>query len=214
MDSLDLILYRFLAIVPAFTLHELGHALTATWLGDPTPRWRGRLTLNPLAHVDWIGMLLLLVVGFGWAKPVEVNASNFRNPRWGMMLVTAAGPLANVVLALAGAIGLFWSYPIAAPVWDGALVQFLYIFVQMNIVLVVFNLLPVPPLDGSHIMAALFPRSFFNSYEIRQYGGIVLMLLLVTRLLDRPLILATGWLGSHILAFGRAVAAVLPAVAP
>lgn len=214
MDSLELILFRFLAIVPAFTLHELGHALTATWLGDPTPRWRGRLTLNPLAHVDWIGMLLLLVVGFGWAKPVEVNPSNFRNPRWGMMLVTAAGPLANIVLAIAGAIGLFWSFPAAIAVWDGAIVQFLYIFVQINIVLVVFNLLPVPPLDGSHIMAALFPRSFFNSFQLRQYGGIVLMLLLVTRLLDAPLMIATRWLSGHIEAIGLAVASVLPAVAP
>lgn len=203
MPAWELVLLRLLAVVPAFTLHELGHALTADRLGDPTPRWQGRVTLNPLKHVDWIGLLLLLTVGFGWAKPVPVNPRNFANPRWAMFWVTIAGPLANAVLALAGAIGLFWG-GIGVPFW--------YMFVRMNVVLIIFNLLPVPPLDGSKIMAALFPRSFFNSYEIQQYGGIVLMLLLVTRVLQPPLAMATDWLTGVFLGAGQAVAGVLPAI--
>lgn len=212
MDSLDVMVYRLLAIVPAFTLHELGHALAATWLGDPTPRWRGRVTLNPLAHVDWIGLLLLLVVGFGWAKPVEVNPGNFRNSRAGMALTTAAGPLANLLLAFAGALGIFFGGDAALAVWDGRLMQFLFIFVHMNIVLVVFNLLPVPPLDGSRLLAAAFPRSVFNSSAMQQYGGIILMLLLVTRMLDTPLVLATRWLGAKVLSAGQAVAGLFGVV--
>lgn len=197
----DLMLLKLLAIVPAFTLHELGHALTADRLGDPTPRWQGRITLNPLKHVDWIGLLLLLTVGFGWAKPVEVNARNFRDPRWGMFLVTIAGPAANLLLALAGAIGYFLG---------GGQLVFWAVFVQINIILFVFNLLPVPPLDGSHLMATLFPRSIFNSPEARQYGWVILMLLLVTGLLDKPLWLVTRSLEGVVMAFGRAVALALP----
>lgn len=203
MLAWDTVLLRLLAVVPAFTLHELGHALTADRLGDPTPRWQGRVTLNPLRHVDWIGLLLLVTVGFGWAKPVQVNPNNFRNPRWDMLWVTIAGPLANVLLAVAGAIGLFWG---------GVAESYLMMFIHMNIVLFVFNLLPVPPLDGSKIVAALFPRSIFNSYQMQQYGSIVLMLLLVTRLLSAPLFLATRWLTGIVLSVGYAIASVLPAV--
>src|SRR5690606_25413257 len=164
-------------------------------MGDPTPRSLGRLTLNPAAHVDPLGLLLLFFAGFGWARPVPVNPYNFADPRRGMMLVAAAGPLSNLVLAYLTLV----VQALAGPdlMYPGSFAgQLLVQFYRFNLVLAVFNLLPVPPLDGSRILAGLLPgRGFVDALE--QYGWLLLMLLIFTRVIDAvmgPLLRGLNWL--------------------
>lgn len=171
------------AVVLGLTFHELAHGWVADSLGDPTPRYHGRLTLNPLAHVDVIGLILLFIAGFGWAKPVPVNPYNFRgNMRQGMVLVSLAGPAANLVLAFLGAVLLglgVWALPYGY--------EILTAVVRINIVLAVFNLLPVPPLDGSKILAGLLPGRQAWLYTLESYGTIILLFLLFTGVIGRVL---------------------------
>ncbi|NYE58661.1 site-2 protease family protein [Carboxydothermus ferrireducens] len=161
-------------IVVGLTIHEFSHALVATSLGDDTPRREGRLTLSPLSHIDPVGFLLLLIAGFGWAKPVPVNPYNFRGePRNGMALVALAGPLSNFVLAFIIVLFLAFGGINLPYAWEIGITA-----VAINVSLGVFNLLPVFPLDGEKI----FNRFF--SYEIRKfmvsYGQAILLLLLFT----------------------------------
>lgn len=158
----------------ALPVHEFAHAFTAVHLGDPTPRYQGRYTLNPLRHLDPIGALLIVLVGFGWAKPVQWNPRNINiDRRLGAILVAATGPLSNLLLAL-----------ISLVVWRfigevGFLDAFLYLFAEINVALFVFNLIPIPPLDGSHILFALLPNNFRQvQFFLMQYG-IFLMLIVV-----------------------------------
>ncbi|KJS82717.1 MAG: peptidase [Peptococcaceae bacterium BICA1-8] len=177
----NLTLENLLILVPvvliAITFHELAHGWVAYQLGDPTPKIQGRLTLNPISHLDPLGALLLLVAGFGWAKPVEVNPYYFQGDRHkGMMLVALAGPLANILIAFIGA--LLFSY-------FGSYGSYAFIFfsnlVMINIYLAAFNLLPVPPLDGSKILAGLLPKSQVNLlFSLEGYGPLILMLLIIT----------------------------------
>jgi len=170
------LLLRIIAILIAVTFHEFAHAWMADRLGDPTPRLRGRLSLNPIVHLDLLGSLLLLVAGFGWAKPVEVNPRNFTNWRKGMMLVAVAGPLANVTLAFL--IGLLFQLHLV----DGAtlLGQVALVAVYFNVVLAVFNLIPVPPLDGSRILSGLLPPAQALAYDrLAPYGPFVLLVLIM-----------------------------------
>lgn len=173
------------ALLPAFVLHELAHAYTAVALGDPTPRYQGRLTLNPLKHLDLIGTILILSTGFGWARPVEVNPSNFRDPLRDNAMVAAAGPLTNLLLALLAAFGLVALRP------DGLTLTFLYQFFAFNVALFVFNLIPIPPLDGSRILTGVLPRR--QAYAFRQlepYGWAILLFVMLFGALDfilRPL---------------------------
>ncbi|HUZ17617.1 MAG TPA: site-2 protease family protein, partial [Spirochaetia bacterium] len=145
------------AVLVGFTFHEFAHAFTAVKLGDRTPIEQGRYTLNPIAHISIFGFLLILLVGFGWAKPVQFNRSNFKHPRRDEVLVALAGPLTNLLLAiffvlvLKLAVTLFPS--ITTDAANGYLIErFLVSFVWINLVLFIFNLLPVPPLDGSHLV--------------------------------------------------------------
>lgn len=181
-------LYDYITFIPAIlvaiTFHEYAHGKTAALLGDPTPGSQGRLTLNPMAHLDLLGTLMLLTVHFGWAKPVQVNPIYFRGDRRrGMLLVGLAGPLMNLVLAYLAAFG--WRLtPPSNPVLATFFVQLLWI----NVALAVFNLIPVPPLDGSKILANLLPRrSAMFFYQLESYGPIILLLLLVTGLVGRIL---------------------------
>jgi len=172
---------RLIVLVPvvliAITLHEFAHGWVAYHLGDPTPKMQGRLTLNPISHLDPLGALLLLVAGFGWAKPVEVNPFHFRGDRRrGMMFVALAGPLTNVLVAFVGALvyNQFGSF-------GGIGSIFFRNLILINIYLAAFNLLPVPPLDGAKILAGLLPRSSLNFiYALEGYGPLILMLLIVT----------------------------------
>lgn len=187
------LLPRILAILVAVTVHECAHAWVADRLGDPTPRLRGRLSLNPLVHLDVVGTLLLLVAGFGWAKPVEVNPLRFADRRRGMMQVAAAGPLANVTLAFV--VGYFFRLGLEeSAVW---LAHPAITIIYINVVLAVFNLLPVPPLDGSRILAGLLPPAQVLTYErLAPYGPVVLLVLVMMpgSLIGRVLGPPVSWL--------------------
>lgn len=169
------------AILIGLTLHEFAHGFVAYRLGDPTPKYQGRLTLNPLAHLDPIGTLLLLFAHFGWAKPVQVNPYYFEgDKRRGMMIVSLAGPFANVLVAYLGALFVGLMQKGILP-YNGLTAQFLLYLVQINLVLAAFNLIPVPPLDGSKILAGILPRETGDVfYRMEQYGPLILMLLIIT----------------------------------
>lgn len=181
--SLASFLTRAVILLIAFPVHEFAHAWTATQLGDDTPRLNGRLTLNPLAHLDPIGSLLLLVSGFGWAKPVPVNPYALRrNSSAGMMLVSIAGPLSNLVLALLAAVpfraGLVTPYTGAQTSLPG-LSQFLLEFIFINLILLLFNLIPVFPLDGEKVAEYFLPPGGQAILErIRPYGPMILLALI------------------------------------
>lgn len=157
-------------ILVALPVHEMAHAAMAVQLGDPTPRMQGRYTFNPVAHIDPIGALLILFTGFGWAKPVQWNPNNIEvDIRVGTILVAAAGPFSNLLLAAVGAFLVpFADFPM--------LERFLTFFVWINALLFVFNLIPIPPLDGSHILFALLPG---DNFELRmalgRFGFLILL---------------------------------------
>jgi len=142
------------AILLALSIHEYFHAWTADFLGDPTARYQGRLTINPLVHLDPFGTLLLLFVGIGWGKPVPFNPFNLRSQKWGPALVALAGPTSNFLIAL-----IFGSLLRFLELTNPSLIFFFSFFVWINLILGVFNLIPIPPLDGSHIFLTLFSFS-------------------------------------------------------
>ena len=176
-DTLQLALILIPCLVIAIVFHEVAHGWAALALGDPTAKEKRRLTLNPIRHVDPVGTLLvpgaLALAGapvFGWAKPVPVNYSRLNNPRFGMMAVAAAGPATNIVLATIGALALGLLAPQLA-ISQGMLGQALFYFILINIFIATFNLLPIPPFDGSHIVEGALPRRWARAYErLRPYG--------------------------------------------
>lgn len=159
-------------ILLALTLHEYAHAYMAYRLGDKTAQEEGRLTANPLRHLDPLGTLLLFIAGFGWAKPVPVNPWHFDNPKKGMMYVSLAGPGTNLLLALIGAILFGFLTP------SGDMFFMLNYFVYINVLLAVFNILPIPPLDGSKILAGILPGRQTWLYQLERYGTPILFLLI------------------------------------
>ena len=170
-------------------VHEFAHGWAATRLGDYTPRYQGRLTLNPLAHIDYIGALCILLFGFGWAKPVQVNSRNFDNPRRDMAITAAAGPAANIIMAFIALLlgNLCYIIPVNHSVVIYVYLFFLYV-ADINIYLAVFNLIPIPPLDGSRILSAFLPPKYY--YKLMQYERylfILVMALIWSGVLDRPL---------------------------
>jgi Zn-dependent protease len=198
MLGLDIptLIARAVVLLIAFTIHELAHAVTADRLGDPTPRRMGRITLNPLAHLDPLGTILLLLAGFGWAKPVMVNPMNFRgNPRTGMAIVAAAGPLSNLVMAALGALIVRLGIVSLNELISGAFPSpgfFLSVFIQINLILAFFNLIPIPPLDGSKILFAILPAELtYRLRPLEQYGFLLLMgiVFLVPTVLDYLIVL-------------------------
>ena len=173
----------------SIVLHELAHGWVANRMGDPTAMRLGRLSLNPLKHIDPIGTLLLFVFGFGWAKPVPVDVRNFREPRKGFILVSAAGIVANTILAFIAmlALRLF-----SGAAWDGLNV-FLFFLAQVNLTLAAFNLIPIPPLDGSKILMGLVSGPVLQLFlQLERYGFIILIVLLYFDVLD-PVIRFLRW---------------------
>lgn len=180
----------------SLTIHEAAHAWTADKLGDPTARMLGRVSLNPLVHIDWIGTVLLPMISLfsglpliGWAKPVPVNLNNLRQPRRDFMIVAAAGPISNLLQACVAAAALRLALgSVSASDEITPLVSGLFVAVQVNLLLAFFNLIPVPPLDGGNVLLGLLPERLAASYgQIRQYGFLVLYALLFTGL-------ATAWI--------------------
>jgi len=188
-DSLLLAIIVIPSLVIAIVFHEVAHGLVAYALGDPTAKNQRRLTFNPVRHVDPVGTLLvpgaLWLFGgpiFGWAKPVPVNALRLRNPRYGMMAVAAAGPAMNLLLALVGAVilGLMARSMEPAAIADpGLLVQGIFTFILINLFLAFFNLLPIPPFDGGHIVQGLLPRSLAVHWAKIQQLGMLLLIVII-----------------------------------
>lgn len=181
-------LLRALVVLITIPFHESAHALVSHWLGDDTAVRAGRLSMNPLRHFDPLGALCMLVGGVGWAKPVSVDPRRYKNPKLGMALSAAAGPAANLLLAWVSMVvyrvcvrlGLYDSYMI----WP----TFLAYMISMNISLAVFNLLPVPPFDGSRIALLFLPqRLYFQAMRYERYIMIAVLILVLLGVLDRPL---------------------------
>ncbi len=177
---------QLLFLIPAFlvavTVHELAHGVVADRLGDPTARVQGRLTLNPLPHIDPLGAVAFLLAGFGWAKPVPVNAYNLRHPRRDMAWIAAAGPLSNFAVAFVGLVGVVLIQRIGM----GAFVAeplggVLFAVFRFNLALGIFNLIPLPPLDGGHFLPYFLPRASWTTlHQLEQYGPMILLLLVMT----------------------------------
>ena len=171
-------------IVIAMVVHEYAHARVADALGDYTPRMQGRLTLNPAAHVDPIGLLMLFIVHFGWAKPVQINPMNFSNPRRDDILVSLAGPASNLITSFIALIILVLMAKLDFPFSDGVLIVFNLIIIY-NINFAIFNMLPIPPLDGSHILRNLLPYELARGYEqLERYSFIFLIIIIATPILS------------------------------
>ena len=190
-DRLLELLITAAAAVVCITLHEVCHGLAAYALGDPTARRQGRLSLNPLKHLDLWGMVMLIFVKVGWAKPVPVNPRYFRNPRAGMAAVSLAGPVSNVLLSAVAAVGYAVSafYAIYQDMaWLDWVAEFFYCVFYISAGLAVFNLLPIPPLDGSKVVFAFLPEAWYwKLMRYERYGMFLLMALLLTGALDMPL---------------------------
>jgi len=182
-------IFRIPALLITLTVHEYAHARMAVALGDPTPRVLGRLTLNPIAHLDPVGLIMMWLFKFGWAKPVPINPGNFANVRQGTILVSLAGPVSNILLALVTAIVI-----VLLSIFDlvkGEWLKVLWLTYSYNIVFAVFNLLPLPPLDGSKVVASLLPGRQAYAYErLEPYGPWILLALVylgVISVVTRPL---------------------------
>lgn len=184
-NPLELLIWA-IAVVVAITVHEANHALVAVQLGDPTPRLMGRVSLNPLRHLDPIGTLMLVVARFGWGKPVLFNPNNLRiNPAIGSAMVSAAGPVANILTAYVTARVLNATFGVS-PEWS-ALLQSI---VLVNVILAVFNLLPIPPLDGFGVVAGLAPKTFAPALApLHTYGPLILLALVFLPALGGPNVL-------------------------
>lgn len=188
------LLYALPAVLIGLTVHEWAHAFSAYRLGDPTARNLGRMTLNPFAHFDPVGLICMILLGFGWAKPVPINPRNFRHYKRDEILVSLAGITANLIIALAATF-VFYLGVLKWNLGDnGAFLTIVSSIVYLNICLCFFNLIPIPPLDGSHVLECAlghkFPRAMLF---LRQYGFIILLVLLVTGIVSRFLGAAASW---------------------
>jgi Zn-dependent protease len=170
-SGLYLLLAYLVVVVVAITIHEFMHAWSANYLGDNTAKYSGRITLNPIAHLEPIGSLMLIFFGFGWGKPVPVNPNNFQNPRVGNALVSLAGPFSNLALALF--LGALYKIPqISSATYIGD-INLLYLGIWINLLLMLFNLLPIPPLDGSKFFALFFPK--LEDPRLQAYGILIVL---------------------------------------
>lgn len=183
------IVTRIPAVIIGFTIHEFAHALSAVRCGDSTPRNQGRLTLNPASHINAWGFIMLLLFGFGWAKPVQVRPGNFKHPKRDDILVSLMGPLSNLLLA-------FITFPIvyALNVPELAL-HFIFQLYTVNLMLSIFNLLPIPPLDGFHIVKDFFGHKNLRFFWfLEQYGMLILFGLSLIGVLGTVIGFFTGWI--------------------
>lgn len=188
----DFSLMQIVAGIPgliiAMVVHEYAHAQVALWLGDFTPRLTGRLTLNPRAHIDPIGMIMLFLVHFGWAKPVMINPNNFKQSKRDDILVSLAGPMANLVTAFLTLFLLLLYDRLGGNITTGIYTVF-QLIIEYNIGFAIFNLLPLPPLDGAHVLMNILPRDLaYKLAGLERYSLLILIVLLMTPVLSMILI--------------------------
>lgn len=196
------LLYRFLnliltlpAVLLAISVHETAHGYAAYKMGDPTAKYSGRLSLNPLAHFDLIGFLCMLFFHFGWAKPVPINPDNFKDRKKGVILVSLAGPVSNLAMAIISAVilGIVGKFTGFAALFSNVtslkglnvLIVMLYYCIIINVGLMIFNLIPIPPLDGSRVLTEFLPgRIKYKFYRYERYSFLALLLIIYTGILD------------------------------
>lgn len=186
-DWLRSIVYMLPGLIIGFTVHEFCHAAVAVKLGDSTPRLEGRMTLNPMAHIDWLGIVLFIFLGWGYARPVRTVPSNYKNRKWGSFFVSLAGPASNFFVA-ALLFGINTLLPVG--IWS----SFIYSGLSVNLTLCFLNLLPVPPLDGFHMLSALLPfKNYRVLYALERYGILILLVLSFLGVLGTYLAVTSGY---------------------
>lgn len=196
LDLLIKFLARIFVIFCVLPIHEYAHALVATKLGDQTARLSGRLTLNPLAHIDPIGAIMILLAGFGYAKPVPVNIRNFKDRKVGMALTAIAGPISNLIM---GFLSLVLLRLLMFVMPESTVKEVIYLFLifsaGININLAVFNLLPIPPLDGSRLATLFLPdRIYYKIMQYERYIILVVLVLMLTGVLTTPLVIISNFI--------------------
>ncbi len=199
-----------MSVIPALiciTLHELSHGYVAYKLGDNTAKDAGRLTLNPIKHIDIMGLLMMIVFKFGWAKPVPVNMRNFRNPKRGMAICALAGPVSNVIICC---VFLFLFGVLYNPWYQNGtgftdtLMEMIYTTAYLSLALAVFNIIPIPPLDGSKVLfSAMSNESYYKLMRYEKYGMIILLALIASDILGNPLQTATEYLFDKLFVFAE-----------
>jgi len=204
LGVLDAVIYIISALAVIFLtmpIHEFAHAFIGVKLGDNTPRWQGRYTLNPFAHIDYFGALCIILFGFGWAKPVQINHNNLENPKRDMAFIALAGPVSNILVALIALIFLNAVLLISGIAALGVLsylASFFFFVAEINVYLAVFNLIPVPPLDGSRILTSFLPyKTYYTIMRYERYIYFGLIAVLYLGWLDLPL----NFLSSYVLGF-------------
>lgn len=198
-DRLLTMLVMALAALLAICLHEISHGCAAYLMGDDTAKRMGRLSPNPIKHVDILGLLLLVTAHFGWAKPVPIDARSFKKPKQGMAITALAGPVMNILITAVGMMlysgALCLTDALGGPAWMDYVLLFFYYLYNLSAGLAMFNLLPIPPLDGSKVVFAILPNQIYGTIlKYERYGFLVLCALVWMNVLDGPLIAMRSWL--------------------